>query len=861
MPTEEEILEQVQGLRVEVGTDKGLVDSALEQVKAATSLAARKSKEAASSAGSAGEAAGAAATARTAAEEARDVVVSLFAGVSWSVPPEWVFGRTYPEARGVTHEGSSWLALEENVDVEPGTDDAEGIWFKLAGVTPEVLAAKIAAEDAAASAAADRVITSTNAGIASQAASDAEENAGVTTADRAVVVSAKETVVTTASDVAAKAVIATSAATAAELAAAAAAASGTLYATTAAGLADTVEDDFFLVAGTGATYALLYRHDVVETVPTATLQTSYPSKAAFDAAVQQVNDRATPAVLVHLPDDLFSPVAVVVHFDDAGRIIGQSAAAEPVEDLQTRTADLEDAKGTILYGEADDVAAEWYDGEGRLVARAATVEAVRQVADDLDAGLADAKVTTTVQVFLPDTYPEVCYFDDDGRWIPNVGASGGTSLLKLTHTADVGADYRTEPTISVPDADVDNGVALFGQSYAKAASDGAPYSSTARNPGYALMPSVGVFPDGAPYTAYADLRSITVVAEGDEAVNETMAPEMAFKILAEMQARLGLQRRHVFHISARGGQQYRAIARGTAIWNELLRQVEANTAISRALGRRYVQRCVVLCHGEADHAMQAWEYKIAELQMQAHLEADIKARTGQTEPLKFISYAPTRNTISGSVRLNGPTTAMRQLMVEQPHLFTMAGPAYGIRHSEDAHPTMEGYRCFGHLMGVAYLYHVLGTGFRPCDVNRWYWTSATTVRVEVFVPFGGALVDDRSGDLVGYPTDPADPTYIGPPPSGQESTGRDGGWRVRDKDGAFGVVSAAVSGNNIDITLSRAGAVGSTVLLYAARPQGATISGDNTNMARGTFRGDTAMTIPDSAETIYPWLIPVELTL
>lgn len=648
-------------------------------------------------------------------------------------------------------------------------------------------------------------------------------------------------------------------------AAIASAAAGTIYATTAAGLAATEPDGFFLVVGaTVGVYADLFRHDLVGDTPTAVLQASYPSKAAFDAAVVQVADQAAPAVLLHLPDDVVSSDAAVVHLDDAGRIIAESASVEAVAAVKTRTGRLEDAASAVIHGGDEDVAAEWYDDEGRLIGRAATVEAVRTVATDLETGLADAKVTTTVQVYLPDTYPEVCYFDELGRWIPNVGASGTTSLLKLVHAAGLGDDYRTAPTFWLPEEDVDNGVGIMGQSYAKLGNLGTPYSATPRNPGFALMPAVGVFPDGRPYTAYADLRSsLYFEADGDIGVNETIAPELAATILEIIEARFGEQRRHVFHISARGGQQYRTICRGTAVWNEFLRQVEANVAISRALGRRYVQRVIIWCHGEADGPnTQAWEYKIGLGQTQSLLEAEVKARTGQTEPLKFVCYAPTRNTISGSVRLNGPTIAMRELMRERPEIFTIAGSAYGIRHDETAHPTFnDGGRMLGRMLGIAVPWHVYGTGFRPMDVTRAYWTSDTTIRVELFVPFGFSAFDDRSGDLVGYPSDPSDPFYIGPPPGGQEATGRDGGWRIKDRLGTpFGVVSAVLSGSIVDITTSRAGDRGTTVLSYAARPQGETISGDNTNMARGTLRAATGFTLADSDEVIFPWLTPVELT-
>ncbi|WEZ85758.1 hypothetical protein P6U16_22210 (plasmid) [Rhizobium sp. 32-5/1] len=139
--------------------------------------------------------------------------------------------------------------------------------------------------------------------------------------------------------------------------------------------------------------------------------------------------------------------------------------------------------------------------------------------------------------------------------------------------------------------------------------------------------------------------------------------------------------------------------------------------------------------------------------------------------------------------------------------------------------------------------------------------SDTTIRVECYLPDGGTLTRDESGDLVGYPTDDTDPAYIGPPPIGDEATGRDGGWWVKDKDGAFGVISSVVSGNGIDITLSRAGAEGSTTLMYAVRSHSGAVSDTNEDMPRGVFRSTVALAIPGSATPVYDWLVPQNIKL
>ncbi|MER9961630.1 hypothetical protein NKJ72_11795 [Mesorhizobium sp. M0045] len=115
---------------------------------------------------------------------------------------------------------------------------------------------------------------------------------------------------------------------------AAAAAGGVIYDTTAAGIAATVNGQFFLIKGDGvATYALMYKN--VATV--ATLIASYPSKTALDAALATL--AATYDQVGYLTvSDIF------IWKDAAGNIVGRvkkDTAAWDILLLTMRTAGFE----------------------------------------------------------------------------------------------------------------------------------------------------------------------------------------------------------------------------------------------------------------------------------------------------------------------------------------------------------------------------------------------------------------------------------------------------------------------------------------------------------------------------------------
>jgi uncharacterized protein (DUF3084 family) len=476
-----------------------------------------------------------------------------------------------------------------------------------------------------------------------------------------------------------------------------------------------------------------------------------------------------------------------------------------------------------------------------------------------------ARKTAQFFIWLPkQQFPQsVYYVGNNGRQLAfdAGGGSGGDGpgLLKLNYVATVGSNYTTTPTISLWDTTTIYGGSLWGQSFANAGlrPGDVAYSTSPRDPDWALMPSAGIAPGGSNFDAFVPLYSDLSGGTG-----ETILPEMLHHVLAGIHARTGERRQIVGRVHAHSGQPYYALMRGTNVLNQWRQGVRNCVIAAKAQGKSYVEAFCCVLHGEADHSVPWWQMVQNMLQLSRDMTAAAQAETGQTQPVVLILQFPNRSAVTGTVRQSGPNIAYRWLCDHYPHLFVGASPSYGIRqHETDSHPVVDGYRMHGRLFAPAVVGAIAGTGWVGTRAHRFWQTGTSTGRIEVLVPLGGSLVRDESGTLVGYDPDPESPHYIGPPPEGEEATGRDGGIRARDLVGGNnGIVSAVVSGNFIDVTAHRAwGPPGSNFLLGGCRPTGASIAGNNEEMGRTVFRNDTAYTLTDTAELCHHWLEPFEL--
>jgi hypothetical protein len=439
------------------------------------------------------------------------------------------------------------------------------------------------------------------------------------------------------------------------------------------------------------------------------------------------------------------------------------------------------------------------------------------------------------------------------------GSSGSTAE---NYSFDEGTNYTTDQSLWMPNASEVLDVWLsIGQSYTNGTSitAGTAYSTSAIASGTALMLSAGVDPGTNVSSTFVDLAG---TANAEPPILEAIR-----YMVAQHQAKFTTSVKMVGLVCSASGYRYYRWKKGSAIWDQVQQHLAeiktAAAALSPAL--RPVLRGVLVCAGESDATQILPTIAIGHIrQMRQDLQDEAQRIFGQTDAVKLVAYANNRAGFSGSLVETAWPIALNTLCASDPELFACACPTYSVETDSTNHPTVTGYRELGALMGRSAYAIAYGTTRPAMRVKNAYWTSTTTIRVNLEIPDGGTLVRDETGTRVGYPSDTADTAYIGPVTAGaaDQHTAHDGGWYVKDKDGQYGVLTAVVTGSaGINLTLSRAGHVGSTELLYAQRSQSGAFDGSNANCARGVFRSTVSLSIAGSATPVYDWLLPQHIRL
>jgi hypothetical protein len=926
MPTAEEILAATQAVAAAVVSDKAITASNLNRTRSDVALSKANRDAAALSAGAASASATTATTAKTAAEAARDEILAHQHGVVdrgvWVTETNYVVGDFVDDAGAGYVATQDNIALQPSAEGNSAywrrvTPEVATI-TEAVGETDANKTAAAASAAAASGSAATAVTNATTATGAATAASGSQTAASASASAAAISQSLASTAATTATTQANAASVdaatasaavagAEDAADAAETAAsdAALSAAAAVAAADASLVVRATVDDLNLVAstddtpgrvlqGSGAGYymreARAWVLKRVEAKSFRIFATGLALVVGIDAAgytasepVQNsdyVADTARRASLT-----LYTTgIAAGTRIDAAGRAISIPLQSTTYDaDVATRramrlyTTGLPERLSIDGAGKARSIPIQQATYDADVVARKSLVlwttnheprlkiSAAGELASEpleKAAFLTDRENRAPLVLFTTFTASRMTV-DATGSLISSesVGSGAGTSVDVEEYTWDEGTGYEADQSLLLPPDDVIYLVIATGQSYNKGAAGGDPsgaYNTTALHTGLALMPSVGVFPDGASFSSFTDL-----VAPDTVEVKEPYIVEAVNYMVGALVAKFSTSVPIVAAIAARGGWNYYRLKRGSTIYAELERIVKLCSDIAVGLGKRLVVPAIFIGEGESDTSDHTdWQAHSDILQWRADIESTVKRHTGQSERVQALFYATNRGLPTGTVRASPWQVATRRLSLEQPDLFSLYGPAYGIETTSDSHPSVRGYRQLGAAAGRHGLASIFGTGRRCCDVLRAYGTSTTTITVEVYVPEGGTLTRDESGAQVGYPADPDDPAYIGPPESGDEANGRDGGWWIRDKDGLFGVVSAVVSGSNILITTSRAFHAGSTRLMYAVRPQSGSTAGSSDDMARGIFRGSVSILLAgDATKPVYDWLVPQELFL
>lgn len=619
------------------------------------------------------------------------------------------------------------------------------------------------------------------------------------------------------------------------------AAADTLYASTALGIANTIDGEFFLVEGTpgGTVYAILYKNVAGVAVDQ---ELEIPSKAALDELIGIFPLIGDMAFAFNDPNGVlyggFRKDGPLVARNAAGDLIvsgtKQFAGLSNVDDTSDEDKPLSAATRAAL----DEVQAEWPLFADLLTA---TVDQDRILASGTRK---DGQMVAR---------------DESGALVA-LGSGGGSSAEPTTF------DYNLNDTTGVALIRPNDGrLRVYGslsQSFGIGTIDSAlyasrsPYNSTAFDAVNALMPSVGLLVDTA-FTTFTGLRE---QKNGNGATVETHATEWV-KGVMEAWDGAGLSRTPVaMWMGGKGGTPIQGLMVGSppfVAWMTKLRRMVTAARLAGFPG--VVVDAFTYIQGEDNRSdpyrsdRLSWARALSTLQQQ--VEYYVRQITGQVETVPMLVAPIARSSLPAEINYGAVLAAETN-----PGRIILLNPNYALEYPEDqtaGHGDVAGYRRMGRYAAMATLGAVYGHDYRAMLPRRWWFQDSTHLRIEVCVPKGASLVKDTSGDLI-YTT----------------GLGNGAGFRAWDTTGELTINSALIASSNhpasnaayggtIELTFNSAPDQSSLVVNYATRaPAG---SGDGQGGLggragpRGLFRADDGLSIADLTLPVHSWLQPFEI--
>jgi hypothetical protein len=432
-----------------------------------------------------------------------------------------------------------------------------------------------------------------------------------------------------------------------------------------------------------------------------------------------------------------------------------------------------------------------------------------------------------------DAAPEPAPLDLPDRIEGDSLAADGSNDAAIDAAADAGADASLlSPTFVYRDV---NHVLGTGQSLSVGAL-GTPVLSAAQ-PYDNTMFVTGVLAGGTGLTSWKPLVESGVETMSSAFANHVTKMAREVVLLGQPPGRTS----HDLLVSAHGigGQPYAALKKGgtlTAYANGMA-QLKAGHDLAVAAKKSYVVRAVTNVHGESDSQLNNASYLANLLQWQADYETDVKAVTGQAEPVPML-----HTQFSSWTRLAGlPATSIipaQQLAahVSAPGKIVLVGAKYHLPYVGDGvHLTNEGYRHMGEDYAKVYRRVVLEgktwEPVRPATITR----VGKVVTVKMFVPAPPLVIDTT---LV---TDP----------------GKNGFEWKDDGPGTPMIASVALTGpDTVVITLSAVPTGANPRLRYAFTGVSGALGGP-TSGPRGNLRDSDATPSPEGYK-LYNWCVHFE---
>lgn len=289
---------------------------------------------------------------------------------------------------------------------------------------------------------------------------------------------------------------------------------------------------------------------------------------------------------------------------------------------------------------------------------------------------------------------------------PLVSATPTDAAVASPADADADADANARDADADADAAVRyvpkfyavNHVLSTGQSLSVGAESG-PLLSTSQ-PFDNVMLNTGVLSSAARATAFLPLVEASV---------ETMSSGLANLVadMAQREVLLGLAApndRHRVLVSCHGinGTAYVGLKKGTAAFSAGLAQVRDAKAIAATALESYVVRVVTNVHGESDHIAMNPTYARDLTEWQSDYETEVKALTGQSEPVPMLHTQMSSWTKFGQATSAIPMQQLEASVASNGKL-VLVGPKYNLEYVADGvHLTAAGYRHMGEYYAKVY---------------------------------------------------------------------------------------------------------------------------------------------------------------
>lgn len=661
-----------------------------------------------------------------------------------------------------------------------------------------------------------------------------------------------------------------------------------IYASTALGLAKTVNGQYFSVPSPdSAEYSILY----LNSAGTAVEQKRYPSSKHVEALSESAA-KASGDAWSRAP----SSRSLLSGFDDVGGIVDLDADLFPVGGPEVIAILAEQAdQGVIAYEAApkrallsgyDDAHTDrTLDADGNLVQGP---EVVQQLAAAIDA---EAVARQTVVQDLIDAIENVSLDPNrdpvfiDAGVLKKIGSRGDETIANLSPQQFVSLAYRRGPAIITatdrPSLGAKTPVAVsklpdgytcvvpsakkllvvipdYGQSNSVAAQAYQPPAAMTQNawPENLLMFDLAVgVPDirmglpaggaavgaeevlnGSNLIGFRPLVSVQSAAQANRGASALEGIGFTLqKVAAEY---LGFQPSVLMFAPGYGSRPYRDLKKGTIPYSNFMTALNRAKALADQQGFDMYVPFVALIHGEGDSTNPNYASDLVTLQ--ADLQADIQAITGQQGTVPFVcSQASTffSNEVHGVL---GTYTVCKSSSAH-----ALSAPYYPYEMADDQlhlgnRGLFLGEKLARTILRESELWGAQGKGtLKPVSVS---FDNANTLDLLLDVPVG-PLVQDVVNPVVNNPA-PAN-----------------WGFEVLDGAGAsVGITNVAIIGNTIRITLATPPSSGALrALRYAMTGYAGTQNGGGVrvkgNQARGQVRDSESTPSIVDGTPLYNWLV------